>query len=80
MTIVTDFTRVIIRYSNNRFWQMYYIVGEQFLKFRKDTVKECLINTWYNPVIKIDNISVFKGKDLFQLGSIYIWDLYEKDK
>lgn len=38
---------------------MYYI-EEQFLTFKKETAKECLINTWYNPNIKIDNISVFK--------------------
>lgn len=50
---------------------MYYNVGEQLLMCKKEIVIECLMNTWYNPNIKIDNKSVF-FKDLFKSGFIYI--------
>lgn len=74
-----DFTNMIKKNSNNRFWKDALQCWRTIIDVQEGNC-DIMFNEhiWYNPNIKIDNKSVF-FKDLFKSGFIYIGDLYEND-
>lgn len=74
-----DFTNMIKKNSNNKFWKDVLQCWRTIIDVQKGNCDRMFNeHIWYNPNIKIDNKSVF-FKDLFKSGFIYIGDLYEND-
>lgn len=74
-----DFTKIIMINSNKRFWKDVLHCWKTIVDVQKGNSDKMFNNhMWCNPNMKINSKSVF-FKDLFELGFIYIGDLYEND-